>query len=226
MMFRNLLRIRDFERQTLPFMCSLEDREILLAIGNAEEGGAPLSLKELILSLNELGIHGLGSPSTLRRRLDRLLKSSIIEKRIAHHDGRVVRLYLTRKTHRLFNRYELLLSGLQWKRTKRKNPPPTMKAKNSLDLLNTLVSACQSFGPVSEAFLSCSPRSPGQAIGFVQMPNGHANQAANALGGRLFGYHSVFVNIPLESNFDCPRRTPEQPLEGECQDCRWQPERP
>lgn len=99
-------------------MCSLEDREILLAIGYAEEMGAPLSLKELTLSLTCLKITGLGSETTIRRRLMRLISRGAVEKRIANHDGRVAHLVLSRKSQRMFRSYSKVMAGLCWSLTR------------------------------------------------------------------------------------------------------------
>ena len=53
-------------REWLPFVASLEDYDILIAISAADEEGAPLGFKQLRL-LN------LAPQSTLQRRLKRLL---------------------------------------------------------------------------------------------------------------------------------------------------------
>ncbi|WP_145770212.1 hypothetical protein [Denitratisoma oestradiolicum] len=100
-------------------MCSLEDREILISIGYADEIGTPLSLKELTLELTGLNLMGLGSTTTIRRRLIRLINHGMVVKRIANHDGRVIHLMLSSKALRLFAGYGRMMMGMRWPRAQR-----------------------------------------------------------------------------------------------------------
>lgn len=68
-------------REWLPFVASLEDYDILIAIGAADEEGAPLGFKQLRL-LN------LAPQSTLQRRLKRLLAERVIKTVPLSGDGR------------------------------------------------------------------------------------------------------------------------------------------
>lgn len=95
-------------------MCSLEDREILITIGYAMEMGTPLSLKELTLGLSDLNLLGLGSATTIRRRLMRLINRGMVVKRMANHDGRVIHLVLTGKARNLFASYGRMMASMRW----------------------------------------------------------------------------------------------------------------
>ncbi|QDX80227.1 hypothetical protein B9N43_02485 [Denitratisoma sp. DHT3] len=115
MLFANLKRIREFERKNLPFMTSLEDREILLTIGYAQEQGHPVCFKNLTLSMDNLKRFGLGSAATIRRRVMRLIARGALEKYPADHDGRIVYLVLSEKSQRLFARYSGVMTSLYWR---------------------------------------------------------------------------------------------------------------
>lgn len=78
-------------REWLPFVASLEDYDILIAIGAAEEEGAPLGFKQLRLL-------DLAPQSTLQRRLKRLLVQQVIKTMTLSGDGRRMVYSLTAKT--------------------------------------------------------------------------------------------------------------------------------
>ncbi len=48
-LFTGLKKIREFEKQQLPFLKSVVDFDIVIEIGYAEEQGQPLTLKQLFL---------------------------------------------------------------------------------------------------------------------------------------------------------------------------------
>ncbi len=48
-LFTGLKKIREYERQQLPFLKSVVDFDIVIEIGYAEEQGQPLTLKQLFL---------------------------------------------------------------------------------------------------------------------------------------------------------------------------------
>jgi DNA-binding MarR family transcriptional regulator len=88
-------------RELLPFVKSLEDHDILVAIGAADEAGTPLSYKQL-------GLLRLAPPSTLQRRLKKFLLSRIIKKLPGQADGRRVAYSLTDGTLAAYQQYILV----------------------------------------------------------------------------------------------------------------------
>lgn len=104
-LFHSLARLVAYERQSLPFVRSTEDRDIVIAIGLAAESGAPIGFKQLVL------LH-LASPSTVTRRVKHLLRGRIIRRITPEHDGRMVRYVLTRKTLECFDRYMQMVRSL------------------------------------------------------------------------------------------------------------------
>lgn len=87
MAFKDLQSFTAARRKHLPFIASLEDYDILLAIGIAEEEGRPIGFKQLRL-LN------LASPSTLQRRLRKMMVAGAIRTE-SHRDGRLSVYMLT-----------------------------------------------------------------------------------------------------------------------------------
>ena|SRR6266481_6147017 len=75
-LFAALRKIREFERLELPFLKSLIDFDIVIEIGYAEEQKQPLTPKQLFLLK-------LGSLTTVRRRLAKLIAQGIITRRSA-----------------------------------------------------------------------------------------------------------------------------------------------
>ena len=73
-LFTGLKKIREFERQQLPFLKSVVDFDIVIEIGYAVEQGQPLTLKQLFL-LN------FGSRTTVRRKLAKLIEQGIVFRR-------------------------------------------------------------------------------------------------------------------------------------------------
>lgn len=85
-------------RKILPFVRSLEDSDLLVAIGAANEAGSYLGLKQLQL-LN------IASPSTVHRRLRTLVAVRAIERSLLKGDGRRVVYNLTPKARAAFKVY-------------------------------------------------------------------------------------------------------------------------
>ncbi len=86
------LRAASVDRKVLlPFVRSLLDHDILVAIGAANEIHAPLGYKQLVLL-------DLAPPTTLRRRLNVLLCDRTIRRSPQRGDGRLVSYSLSRKT--------------------------------------------------------------------------------------------------------------------------------
>ncbi|MEX0730722.1 MAG: hypothetical protein WED00_17145 [Aquisalimonadaceae bacterium] len=83
--------IREFERSQLHFISSIEDLDLVWAIGYAQKAGKPMGLKAL--STGEFG-----SPKTIQRRLERLRQLDIIGQQRSDCDARRVEFLLTERT--------------------------------------------------------------------------------------------------------------------------------
>ena len=82
----------------LPFIKSLIDFDIIIAIGYAQEQNQPLSPKPLFLLT-------IGSVTTVRRRLAKLTEQGIITRRTDATDRRSEILTLSPSSLKLFDRY-------------------------------------------------------------------------------------------------------------------------
>lgn len=98
MSFRELQNRSNARRRLLPFVRSLEDFDLLVAIGAATEAGSSLGLKQLQLLV-------IASPSTVHRRLRALVAMRTIIKSLQRGDGRRVVYTLTAKTRAAFKAY-------------------------------------------------------------------------------------------------------------------------
>ena len=102
-LFTGLKRIREFERQQLPFLKSVIDFDIVIEIGYAEEQGQSLTLKQLFL-LN------FGSRTTVRRKLAKLIEQGIVIRRKHADDHRASLLIVSPSGVKLLSKYGGLLS--------------------------------------------------------------------------------------------------------------------
>ncbi len=100
--FSRLKALRDFERSQLPFLRTLEDRDLMCEIGLAQSRGQPLSVKQVFLL-------GLGSVPTVQRRLGRLRRLGVIQQRRCDHDRRSVEITIAPKAAKVFAQYAELL---------------------------------------------------------------------------------------------------------------------
>ena len=90
--FSSLRDVIRLEQHHLPFIESIEDRDIAVHIGWHElVGGEPLTLKGLFLL-------DIGSVATVQRRLARLVNLDVVVKRRDEKDRRVYTLHLTPDT--------------------------------------------------------------------------------------------------------------------------------
>lgn len=105
-LFASLRKIRQFERQHLPFVRSLIDLDIIIEVGYAQEQKKPLTPKTLFLLQ-------LGSVTTARRRLAKLTEEDVIRRRPDPTDRRSDILTLSSASIKLFGRYGNALSLFQ-----------------------------------------------------------------------------------------------------------------
>ena len=104
-LFTGLKKIREFERQQLPFLKSIIDFDILIEIGYAEEEGQPLTLKQLFL-LN------VSSRTTVRRKLARLIEQGIVIRRIHANDHRASLLIISPASVKRLSKYGGALTSI------------------------------------------------------------------------------------------------------------------
>ena len=99
---RNLIRL---ERLYLPFINTLEDRDIAAQIGYHDViRGEPLTLKLLYLL-------DIGSIATVQRRLARLVGKGVVMKRCHDEDRRALTLHLTTSARREYQRFASAISS-------------------------------------------------------------------------------------------------------------------
>src|SRR5665647_2820948 len=104
-LFTGLKKIREFERLQLPFLKSIADFDIVIEIGYAEEQGQPLTLKQLLL-LNII------SPTTVRRKLVRLIEQGIVIRRKHVNDHRASLLIISPQSVKLLGKYGSTLTSI------------------------------------------------------------------------------------------------------------------
>jgi DNA-binding MarR family transcriptional regulator len=104
-LFTGLKKIREFERLQLPFLKSVADFDVVIEIGYAEEQGQPLTLKQLFL-LN------IGSRTTVRRKLARLIEQGIVVRRKHANDNRASLLTISAASVKLLGKYGGTLTSI------------------------------------------------------------------------------------------------------------------
>ena len=104
-LFTGLKKIREYERQQLPFLKSVVDFDIVIEIGYAQEQGQPLTLKQLFL-LN------LRSRTTVRRKLAKLIELGIIVRRKHANDQRAILLIISPASIKMLSKYGGTLTSI------------------------------------------------------------------------------------------------------------------
>jgi DNA-binding MarR family transcriptional regulator len=104
-LFTGLKKIREFERQQLPFLKSIVEFDIVIEIGYAEEQGQPLTLKQLFL-LN------IRARTTVRRKLARLIDQGIVVRRKHAKDLRASLLIIAPATIKVLGKYGGTLTSI------------------------------------------------------------------------------------------------------------------
>jgi hypothetical protein len=99
---RNIIRL---ERLHLPFIMTLQDRDIAAQIGYHDViRGAPLTLKLLYLL-------DIGSVATVQRRLARLVGKGVVLKRRHSADRRALTLHLSTAARREYQRFSTAITS-------------------------------------------------------------------------------------------------------------------
>ena len=102
-MFERVRRIQAFERKHFPCLKSPIDGLLISEIGYYQERGNPLTMKRLLLLR-------LGAPATIRRRVQRLIKSGVLHKRRVSHDRRIYQLEIDVVMRARYAKYLRLIS--------------------------------------------------------------------------------------------------------------------
>ena len=104
-LFTGLKKIREYERQQLPFLKSVVDFDIVIEIGYAQERGQLLTLKQLFL-LN------ICSRTTVRRKLAKLIELGIIIRRKHANDQRASLLIISPASIKMLSKYGGTLTSI------------------------------------------------------------------------------------------------------------------
>jgi len=104
-LFAGLKKIREIEKLQLPFLKSVDDFDIVIEIGYAEEQGQPLTLKQLFL-LN------ICSRTTVRRKLATLIEQGFVIRRKLVSDHRASLLMISPSGVKLLSRYGGALTSI------------------------------------------------------------------------------------------------------------------
>jgi hypothetical protein len=202
MPFEILKRIRDCEKDVMPCVQSQQDRDILLAIGAAQQRGQHVSLKQL-------EIMNLASLATVRRRLTRLVKLGCIDKVVHSNDRRVTGFVVSRRLLPRLNKLRLVLKTIAQEvamaeaaKPSRGNAALVGSAANCADFFQNLRGKMSKYGEVKA--LACSYSAESDPILFVMMKvDGDPQGAANAVGGLVFGYDLVCASFRVPPGFHC-----------------------
>jgi DNA-binding MarR family transcriptional regulator len=104
-LFAALRRIREFERLQLPFLNSLIDFDIIIEIGFAAEREQPLTQKQLFLL-------DIGSLTTVRRRLAKLVDQGVVTRHTNAKDRRSATLAVSSSSLKALTKYAKTLSAI------------------------------------------------------------------------------------------------------------------
>ena len=104
-LFAALKKIREFEKGQMPFLKSIIDFDIVIEIGHAEEEDRSLTLKQLFL-LN------IGSRTTVRRRLTKLIEEGVIVRRKHKSDQRSALLSISSSGQKVLGKYGGALTSI------------------------------------------------------------------------------------------------------------------
>lgn len=116
--FEAIQEVRRYEQEHLPFMETIVDRDILAAIGFAQDNDSGgIYLKQLLLL-------GISSFATVNRRVTRLVRSGAVAKQRSQLDHRVQYLKLTDQAKAAFELYADMLPRAFNRRLAQRNTAP------------------------------------------------------------------------------------------------------
>jgi DNA-binding MarR family transcriptional regulator len=100
--FYSLWLLSIFQRKHLHMLQTLVDYSLVIEVGFHQKNGNPLTLKQLFLL-------DLAAPSTVQRRLNRLIRLGMIDKEVNPADRRMVEMKISPSADRLLARYTRLI---------------------------------------------------------------------------------------------------------------------
>lgn len=103
--FKQLTRLRAFEKKFLPYLVTIEDFDIVRSIGVRQETGKLFLLKHLYLE-------GIGSVATVTRRLNKLRAQGTLIALPHGADKRNITLTLAPTVLKAYARYGVLLTSM------------------------------------------------------------------------------------------------------------------
>lgn len=96
-LYEKLQALRAIQRRYLPLLETLEDFDIVTAIGFNQDKETPLTLKRL-------NLQQIGSAATVHRRLARLKRLGIVLQNRSAHDRRNIELTISEETRKAYKR--------------------------------------------------------------------------------------------------------------------------
>jgi DNA-binding Lrp family transcriptional regulator len=206
MLFTIFRKLVTYERETLPFVKTGEDRAIVFALMAAQENGQQLTLKQL-------SQFRIGAPATLRRRMARLQRLGVIQKAAEASDRRLKSYSIGKRYQKYFQLYEQAAKAVSYLAAMNVsglaegvcgvNKPIIDDARNPEQVAERLREKCHKYGQIKSITLTCSHERNDL---FVMMQiDGQVSAAANALGGIVFGATTVCVTLPLPAGFRCEK---------------------
>lgn len=211
MIFTWLGKIRALEKEAMPWIESMQDRDIVLAIGAAHENGHHLNFKQLTLL-------GFGAPATLRRRLSRLVELGYVEKRLIEGDGRSAAYAISPRWMEHFGKlggelksvaYENIVQEVYGVRKAKKGI--ICQAKDCNTVANLLRQRLTAFGSVGDIRLTCTEARPRPLLTMVEL-QGDPQSAAADIGGVVIGTDLVCASWETHADFRCSG----EPADGIC----------
>lgn len=198
-----LKKLGRFESRSFPAIACPEDRDIVLAVGEAQASGQRISFKQLDAS-------DICSTATLRRRLYRLIKLGVLLRQTSAEDRRVAWLVLSRRYQLRFKGYraalkaavlEMLTTDGAVAASKALTLPAFLdSARAPEEFAKRLRGYCEQFGAVRHISLSCL-QSPASIFAAVECEDGAG--LAKASGGAVFGRDTVCIRYAIPRNFAC-----------------------
>lgn len=204
MLFRTLRRIRAFERDAMPCVLTMQDRDIILALGSAQEQGRYLGLKQLTL-LN------LGSLATLRRRLSRMVRLGCIEKTVHKNDRRAIQFVVAKRFWKHFDRVRQVLRSIAYQivmdeagMRDKANSTVIGTAKDCNEAVGLLRATIERHCTIKRIQISCLHNPTWTLFAMIDV-EGNAQSAAMEINGQVFGYDLVCAYLPTPAGFQCDK---------------------
>lgn len=188
----------------MPCVLTMQDRDIILALGSAQEQGRHLGLKQLAL-LN------LGSLATLRRRLSRLVKLGCLEKKAHKNDRRATEFVVAKRFWKHFDQVRLVLRSIAYQivmdeagMKDKANGAVIGTAKTCSEAVELLRARIEKHCTIKRIQISCLHNPTWTLFAMIDVA-GNAQAAAMDINGQVFGYDLVCAYLPTPAGFQCDK---------------------